>query len=231
MIYGDNNTGIPSMQAIMQSSNLYVYCLNDSINFVDKAGYWVMTVSAGAQVQCGIGVKGDVGLAMDGQGNIASISSIGIGGGTPSLAGGMTFTFYFNANHVKDIEGVGLETGGSGTAAYANVGVDYVQGSGNVHGISITVGTDLAGIFTGVGITAEGHAYLSYTKVGEPVNANTMMSDWLIQLNGILPDDIKRELNEKVFGYTVFIPGSNASNRDDYMKDYYGGNSYQDFYI
>ena len=38
MIYGDNNTGIPSMQAIMQSSNLYVYCTSNPINFVDPLG-------------------------------------------------------------------------------------------------------------------------------------------------------------------------------------------------
>lgn len=39
MIYGDENTGIPSMQAIMQSINLYVYCGNDSINRVDISGF------------------------------------------------------------------------------------------------------------------------------------------------------------------------------------------------
>ena len=38
MIYGDNNTGIPSMQAIMQSINLYVYCTSNPINFIDPYG-------------------------------------------------------------------------------------------------------------------------------------------------------------------------------------------------
>ena len=38
MIYGDDNTGIPSMQTIMQSINLYVYCTSNPIIFIDPYG-------------------------------------------------------------------------------------------------------------------------------------------------------------------------------------------------
>ena len=40
MIYGDNgNHGTPNIDAIMQSSNLYVYCMNDPINYTDSTGH------------------------------------------------------------------------------------------------------------------------------------------------------------------------------------------------
>ena len=38
MIYGDNNTGIPSIAAMMQSGNLYVYCGGNPVNRIDIQG-------------------------------------------------------------------------------------------------------------------------------------------------------------------------------------------------
>ena len=38
MIYGDDNTGIPSIAAIMQSGNLYVYCRSNPVNRFDFTG-------------------------------------------------------------------------------------------------------------------------------------------------------------------------------------------------
>lgn len=39
MIYGDNNSSIPDITAIMQSSNCYVYCMNNPIRWIDPSGY------------------------------------------------------------------------------------------------------------------------------------------------------------------------------------------------
>ena len=39
MIYGDDNTGIPSIAAILQSGNLYVYCMGNPVNLVDPLGW------------------------------------------------------------------------------------------------------------------------------------------------------------------------------------------------
>lgn len=42
MIFGDNagDNPLPSISAIMQSGNLYGYCMNDPVNFVDSNGRW-----------------------------------------------------------------------------------------------------------------------------------------------------------------------------------------------
>ncbi len=38
MIYGDNNTGIPSIAAILQSGNLYLYCMGNPVMYLDPSG-------------------------------------------------------------------------------------------------------------------------------------------------------------------------------------------------
>ena len=38
MIYGDENSGIPDISAIMQSTNLYVYCMNNPVMYKDETG-------------------------------------------------------------------------------------------------------------------------------------------------------------------------------------------------
>ena len=38
MIYGDDNTGIPSIAAILQSGNLYLYCMGNPVNCFDPTG-------------------------------------------------------------------------------------------------------------------------------------------------------------------------------------------------
>ncbi|MCL2881537.1 MAG: hypothetical protein FWF45_01385, partial [Coriobacteriia bacterium] len=40
MIYGDSNFILPDPSAIKQSSNLYVYCLSDPLQYVDALGMW-----------------------------------------------------------------------------------------------------------------------------------------------------------------------------------------------
>ena len=52
MIYGDDGNGsIPSAAAIMQSSNLYVYAVNNSIRWVDPSGYVIKLSSAATDAQ------------------------------------------------------------------------------------------------------------------------------------------------------------------------------------
>ena len=51
MIYGDKEykdeeTKIPDMHAIMQSSNLYAYCMNNPMKYVDPSGEGVIVLSA-----------------------------------------------------------------------------------------------------------------------------------------------------------------------------------------
>ena len=45
MIYGDENSGMPDISAIMQSTNLYVYCMNNPVMYKDETGLDLVAVS------------------------------------------------------------------------------------------------------------------------------------------------------------------------------------------
>ncbi len=58
MVYGDEQyedekTKIPDINAIMQSNNLYAYCMNNPVKYIDKlgldAGDWFTTEEAAAK--------------------------------------------------------------------------------------------------------------------------------------------------------------------------------------
>ena len=88
MIYGDkeyksDEIKIPDINAIMQSSNLYDYCINNPMNFADPSGdsageilSWAWGIGAGAAALDGFLLYGDAAGAV-----------IGVGG--TILAGGI----------------------------------------------------------------------------------------------------------------------------------------------
>lgn len=47
MVYGDNNSLVPNIRAIRQSSNLYVYAINNPILYVDPSGHIIKVVGYG----------------------------------------------------------------------------------------------------------------------------------------------------------------------------------------
>jgi len=44
MIYGDNNDSTPDFEAILQSVNLYAYCMNNPIAYVDSSGEFTLPI-------------------------------------------------------------------------------------------------------------------------------------------------------------------------------------------
>jgi len=110
MIYGDNPTKInesdeddplalktytyvPDIQTIMQSGNLYVYCMNNPMICFDTSGYkvYVMGVTASAELSASVG--GTAYLVFDDKGNVgymvSASASVGFFGAAASAAKGV----------------------------------------------------------------------------------------------------------------------------------------------
>ncbi|MGH9397774.1 MAG: RHS repeat-associated core domain-containing protein, partial [Terriglobia bacterium] len=112
-----------------QSWNRYAYVLNNSTNFADPYGLWTFSV--------GVSVSGSVGgwnfsyaggVAVDGNGNVATFNTYGGGGlylGTGGLSGAVDFGISNGAN-VTDLTGPFYSEGGS------VIGPDGVGGEGSV---------------------------------------------------------------------------------------------------
>ena len=54
----------PDIHAIMQSGNLYGYCMNNPLMYVDSNGNWVVAVVGGVSITLGMAVAAGVGLTL-----------------------------------------------------------------------------------------------------------------------------------------------------------------------
>ena len=77
MIYGDSNTETPSIYAILQSSNLYAYCMNDAVNCWDPWGNKIIIEGANSALFKTLQKLTCDSLSMDEYGNIYIVSSAG----------------------------------------------------------------------------------------------------------------------------------------------------------
>ena len=161
MIYGDdplelnNYNYSPSLVAIIQSGNLYVYAMNNPNKYVDPSG--CITVAIGGDISAALGLR----LGLSGQIVVDDNENVGfaiggvLGGGMPAASAVGTFTVT-NADTIFDLNGTGFAVGGS-----ALVGIDGVVGESQN-------GVPVYGIQIGKGISTvfpELHGELSKTSV------------------------------------------------------------------
>jgi len=119
MIYGDEQADIddeiqiPDINAIQQSSNLYVFAINNPILYVDPNGEaaWITGVAANAAFIIRVDVQ--VLYVQDDKGNKGIMVVGGGGGGTPNLGAGWTGAYIKDAKTINDLEGMTITTGGS----------------------------------------------------------------------------------------------------------------------
>lgn len=122
----------------------YLYVRNNSINWIDRDGYWTVAIGPTAAAAFGLSISASAQLIFDDKKNVALIFSGAAGAGTPNLSGGGVLTFT-SADTVHDLSGrgVSLNAGGSAGLVVA-AGVEFMTGSDRngktIYGASFSVG-------------------------------------------------------------------------------------------
>ena len=158
MIYGDNPRKIyerqdalglstctyaPEISAIMQSGNLYVYCVGNPLTYCDPSGFVAIALGLGAGAAFGSGITGSVQLVIDDKGNVGIITYISAQAGTPNLSWGGVLSIS-NADTIYDLEGASYVVGGSAGLSVGG-GLEFAYATSPLSGkdvvaINISVG-------------------------------------------------------------------------------------------
>ena len=187
MIYGDKEyeageIKIPDINAILQSSNLYSYSLNNPIKYVDSTGESVKAYGIGVSV--GIGGAGYEGMylwATDDKGNFALIAINGYSATIGASLNGVGIYFPDMPN-VSDMYGYGF--GFSGSLNGWGAGLTFGGNKGQYTGYVIQ-----GGIGAGADVWTAGDG--SYAQ---PIFSGNIYSipSWMKNiLNKILPKNLK----------------------------------------
>jgi RHS repeat-associated protein len=130
-------------------SNLYEYCINDPITYVDLKGQQTLSIGVSVNLQWGpFSFSGSAGFAIDAAGNLGTYSTVGVGGGAGAkVSGGVTATAS-NAKTICDLAGpfynatAGGGAGGDieGTAFSGSSPHGWVTGGGATVGAGLGAG-------------------------------------------------------------------------------------------
>ncbi|MBQ7118778.1 MAG: hypothetical protein IJO09_01050 [Oscillospiraceae bacterium] len=143
IVFGVKN---PSIIPIIQSSNLYNYCVNNPLMYVDPSGEWAKGIGLTLYISFIIRIELQGYYVWDDNGNEGIILIAGGGGGTPNAGiSGSKFTTK-SADTIFDLEGMSLSAGGSVGYVGADVNGDF--GGGSVSGGPSVLPMEMHGTIT-----------------------------------------------------------------------------------
>lgn len=127
----------PDPAKYIDGMNLYAYCGNNSINWIDPWGLWTVGAGASGQASFGWGVTFEAGFVYSPSTGWTGYVSYGVGAGTPSAGVGVAFTGT-SAGSANGLGGLGGQSGGG----FGPVTVDGVYGltNPNYGGGQLTLG-------------------------------------------------------------------------------------------
>ncbi len=148
------------------SLNLYVYSFNNSSNLIDPFGLWTMQFgfsgTAGFLGGGAIGGGAVVGYSQEKGWQFGTYETVG-GGAYVGAGAGVTFDVIWSRNKaIRDLQGAGVSTGGSGRIPIGpTIGGDVnISKNGSKPSFSFHAGV-------GAGTPLEAHGFLNYTSVQE----------------------------------------------------------------
>jgi RHS repeat-associated protein len=125
-----------------QNLNRYTYVQNNPLGNTDPTGHCTVAVGIGFSAFAGIGIRGGLTFAIDGEGNFAILAGLG-GGGYSSIGGGVEFSLSgTTAPTVYQLEGQSVQVGVSITAG-PGAGAEleaFTDGQQDYFGGTVSVG-------------------------------------------------------------------------------------------
>jgi hypothetical protein len=175
------------------------------VNLVDPSGLWTVGIPTPAalsvDLNAGISVSVDVSmLVLDGRGNVGILQSGGFGAST-GFGGSLGVAFLWSdAECIGELEGLGGAAGGSTTiptpVAPLSVGGDYITNRDRTYsGVTLNPGIGFHISPEVVGLPAEGHGRVTYSKLTSQVN----IPDTLRSVDDFLTD-VSRDAVHRAYG-------------------------------
>lgn len=143
-----------------QNLNRYSYVLNSPLRYTNPFGWWTLGFGFNINFGVGGGVSGSIMIVFDGHGGIAVALSKG-GGGYAGAGGSATLQGQWtHADTVQDLEGVSVQTGGTGGALLGG-GAEWVAAK-DYQGVNVNFG--LVGL-SPIPAPVEMHSFLEDTDI------------------------------------------------------------------
>ena len=206
------------------TQNLYVYCADNPVNYVDPSGHWVVTlgmeksidyvISGGSSIQVGIDSSGRFNFSKTKYGGIKISSKFGKGKA-------LVISAMLNMNNVKSLGGWSVKAGIHGefllfsVSADANINIPNNLKKNGQAGISVSGGVQKKVKKASGGV----HVYLTHTKVSKTFsikniikrrNYSKKLSFCKNNIEIFKNKKTKNKIGIKVKGkYTVYISSKN----------------------